>query len=160
MSTLGNPHVCGLTEIELFDQNSEKINLPPACVIIKNHGKGPKQSTEKLINGAKLTTNDKQMWLGFLPLPPHNLEIHIYFDKSIQLGGLKVWNFNKGILDCTKGVQQMQVLLNHQLLWEGSLEPGKGYTNVDYAKKIILSNNPNYTLPTEQVKLNQTPTQT
>jgi hypothetical protein len=54
----------------------------------------------------------------------------------------------------------MQVLLNHQLLWEGSLEPGKGYTNVDYAKKIILSNNPNYTLPTEQVKLNQTPTQT
>jgi len=44
--------------------------LPPACVIIKNHGKGPKCSTEKLINGQKLTTNDKYMWLGFLPTPP------------------------------------------------------------------------------------------
>ena len=105
ISTLGNPHVCGLTEIELFDQNSAKINLPPACVVIKNHGKGPKTSTDKLINGQKLTTNDKQMWLGFLPLPPHHLEIHVYFDKAIQLEGLKIWNYNKGILDCTKGVQ-------------------------------------------------------
>jgi hypothetical protein len=104
ISTLGNPHVCGLTEIELFDQKGSRINLPPACIIVKNHGKGPKVSAEKLINGQKLTCNDKLMWLGFLPLPPQFLEIHIYFDKAISLQGLKIWNYNKGILDCTKGV--------------------------------------------------------
>jgi len=48
----------------------QKINLPPASIIIKNHGKGPKISAEKLINGNKLTSNDKFMWLGFLPMPP------------------------------------------------------------------------------------------
>lgn len=104
INTLGNPHVCGLTEIELFDSKAAKISLPPACVIIKNHGKGPKVSAEKLINGQKLTINEKQMWLGFLPMPPSYLEIHIYYDKSITLEGLKIWNYNKGILDCTKGV--------------------------------------------------------
>lgn len=81
ISTLGNPHVCGLTEIELFDKTGLKISLPPACVIVKNHGKGPKVAAEKLINGQKLTNNDKLMWLGFLPMPPQYLEIHIYFEK-------------------------------------------------------------------------------
>ncbi len=105
ISTLGNPHVCGLTEVELFDRAGQKISLPPACIIVKNHGKGPKVAAEKLINGQKMTNNDKMMWLGFLPMPPQYLEIHIYFEKSIVLEGLKIWNYNKGILDCTKGVQ-------------------------------------------------------
>jgi hypothetical protein len=33
--------------------------LPPACIVVRNHGKGPKVSAEKLINGEKLTSNDK-----------------------------------------------------------------------------------------------------
>jgi len=51
ISTLGNPHVCGLTEIELFDQNVQRIQIAPACILIRNLGKGPKISAEKLING-------------------------------------------------------------------------------------------------------------
>jgi hypothetical protein len=104
ISTLGNPHVCGLTEIELFDKNGLKVEIAPACIIVKNHGKGPKVQTDKLINNSKLTTNEKQMWLGFLPSPPHHLEIHVFYDKSITVEGIKIWNYNKGILDCTKGV--------------------------------------------------------
>jgi hypothetical protein len=46
------------------------MTLPPACIIVKNHGKGPKVNPEKLINGQKYTQNDKHMWLGFLPPPP------------------------------------------------------------------------------------------
>ena len=47
------------------------------------------------------------MWLGYLPTPPSRLEIMIRFDKSINIGGLKIWNYNKGILDCTKGVYEL-----------------------------------------------------
>lgn len=76
------------------------------------------------------------MWLGFLPSPPHHLEIHIFYDKSVIVEGIKIWNYNKGILDCTKGVQQLQILLNQELKWEGKLEPGKGIIDQDYSKKI------------------------
>lgn len=47
------------------------------------------------------------MWLGYLPAPPDRLEILVRYDKTINIGGLKIWNYNKGILDCTKGVYQI-----------------------------------------------------
>jgi len=39
LSTLGNPHVCGLTEVELFDTNAEKIPLSSSCILVRNQGK-------------------------------------------------------------------------------------------------------------------------
>lgn len=107
MSTLGNPHVCGITEIELFDENARKIQLVPSCIMVRNQGKGPKVAVDKLINGKKLTKDDKQMWLGYLPTPPNRLEILLRFDKSTAVGGIKIWNYNKGIIDCTKGVYEL-----------------------------------------------------
>jgi Domain of unknown function (DUF4457) len=151
LSTLGNPHVCGLTEIELFDINSNKIALSPSCIMIKNQGRGPKVSVDKLINGVKLTNDEKQMWLGYLPLPPKHLEIQIRVASSVKVGGLKLWNYNKGIFDCTKGVFQLQVLLNDNIAWEGSLEPGRGYVNKDYSKAIVLTSQPDFKFPVEQM---------
>lgn len=55
------------------------------------------------------------MWLGYLPTPPNHLEIMMRFDKTIKIGGIKIWNYNKGILDCTKGVYEVQILLNDEL---------------------------------------------
>lgn len=83
LSTLGNPHVCGLTEVELFDSNAEKIPLVASCIMVRNQGKGPKVSVEKLVNGKKLIKDDKQMWLGYLPTPPNRLEIMFRYDKGI-----------------------------------------------------------------------------
>jgi hypothetical protein len=40
-----------LTEIELFDSNAVKMMVAPACILIRNLGKGPKIAAEKLING-------------------------------------------------------------------------------------------------------------
>jgi hypothetical protein len=78
--------------------------VAPACILIRNLGKGQKVSAEKLINGQKLTNNEKNMWLGYLPPPNQNLEVVIYYSKDVEIGGLKLWNYNKGIIDCTKGV--------------------------------------------------------
>jgi len=30
VKTYGNPHLCGLTEIEIFDSDAKKITLAPA----------------------------------------------------------------------------------------------------------------------------------
>ena len=83
--------------------------------MVRNQGNGPKIAVEKLINGVKLTKDEKQMWLGYLPTPPNHLEIMMRFDKTIKIGGIKIWNYNKGILDCTKGVYEVQILLNDEL---------------------------------------------
>ena len=60
-----------------------------------------------MINGQKLTNDDKSMWLGYLPLPPLHLEIMIYYNKDTELGGLKIWNYNKSIVDFTKSVKDV-----------------------------------------------------
>ena len=59
MSTYGNPHICALTEIELFDQDAKKISLPPASIMCRNLGSGPKMSLDRLLNGVKLTKDEK-----------------------------------------------------------------------------------------------------
>ena len=50
------------------------------------------------------------MWIGYRPALPKNLEIVIILDKSQDLGGLKIWNYNKSAIDCTKGVKDIQIL--------------------------------------------------
>lgn len=47
------------------------------------------------------------MWLGYLPLPPLHLEIVLYYNKDKEIGGLKIWNYNKSVTDFTKGAKEV-----------------------------------------------------
>jgi hypothetical protein len=67
--------MCGLTEIELFDVKGNKIPLVPACLMVKNLGKGPKVPLDRLINSNTSTNDIRDMWFGYLPKTPLNLEI-------------------------------------------------------------------------------------
>ena len=77
ISTHGDPHLCGLTEIELFDSTGKKVVLIPSNVIVRNLGRfgqgtGATQlhmSTAPLINGEKFTNEHRNMWIGSLPIP-------------------------------------------------------------------------------------------
>lgn len=52
------------------------------------------------------------MWIGYLPIPPKHLEIVIIVNKDIVVGGLKIWNYNKSAIDCTKGIKEIQILIS------------------------------------------------
>ena len=127
--------------------------------MVRNQGKGPKVAVDKLINGKKLTKDEKAMWLGYLPTPPNRLEILFRLDKTVSIGGIKIWNYNKGIIDCTKGVHELQILVNDRVRWSGTLTPGKGQINTDYAKAIILKENPEptFSLPKEALPVESAP---
>ena len=101
------------------------------------------------------------MWLGYLPTPPQRLEILIRFDKAINLGGIKIWNYNKSIRDSTKCVNELKIMLNDTIMWTGSLQKGKGQINLDYATAIVLKSNaePGFALPQEEIP-ESTPQQT
>ena len=36
--------------------------------------------------------------------------------------------------------------------WEGELDPGKGYTNKDFAKAIVLNDISDFKLPVEEIE--------
>ena len=78
----GNPHICGLTEIELFDEFGVKIPLLPSSMKTRNIGNGPQNPLERLIDGKVFTKEDKNMWIGFLPSKGKLLEIVITFQKD------------------------------------------------------------------------------
>lgn len=73
---------------------------------MRNLGNGPKIPLSRLIDGFKLTNDEKHMWIGYLPVHPKHLEIVIDFDKQTEIGGLKIWNYNKSSIDCTKGIKE------------------------------------------------------
>jgi len=139
LSTFGHPHVCGLTEIELFDNNGEKIPLVPSCLMVRNLGKGPKVSLDRLINMTKATNDARNMWHGYLPGRPNNLELQIFYSKEANLAGIRIWNYNKSILDCTKGAKRVHIFVNDEKRWEGDCTVGKGQADVDYSTKVLIT---------------------
>ena len=96
------------------------------------------------------------MWIGYRPAPPKNLEIVIQLDKSVEIGGLKIWNYNKSAIDCTKGIKDIQILTSipnsegkeeQTLIWSGTLDRGRGQINHEYATFIKIL--PSIELPKE-----------
>lgn len=124
VSTWGHAHVAGLTEVELFSKkDGTKIPVPPAAVQILHAATGPKASTSKLVNNQKQTQDDKDMWVCVMPLPPACLEISITL-PVVEIGGLRVWNYNKNMLDSYKGVKEIEVIINEERAWSGIIKRG------------------------------------
>lgn len=78
------------------------------------------------------------MWLGYLPPPGKKLEILIHLNKDIQVGALRFWNYNKSVNDYTKGIKEVEILLNDELKWKGNLNGGKGKISDEYVTSISL----------------------
>ena len=101
-------------------------------------------STKALVNGEKFTNEHRNMWIGSLPLPqtpPVFLEISVYFALNIDLGAVKIWNYNKSVRDGTKGVRDIELHLNDELKYEGTVKMGRGQINDDYSQLIAIQEN-------------------
>lgn len=62
-----------------------------------------------MLNGVYLTTDERNMWTTGLPDFWKVLEIQITFPKTIEIGCLRIWNYNKSTLDSTKGIKEIEV---------------------------------------------------
>lgn len=63
-----------------------------------------------MINDQYLTNNAQNMWLSSLPPSPLKIEIDIQFETAV--GALKIYNYNKSLIDSGKGVKEIQVKVN------------------------------------------------
>ncbi|KAL2635160.1 hypothetical protein R1flu_006639 [Riccia fluitans] len=143
LSTWGNTECVGLVEVELFDVGGTKLDLQASSISLQGcpvSDTSPCDTIFRLLNGIVNTTREKNMWI--CPLPPAAyppLEIYIQVPASdIVLGYLKVWNYNQSIGDATKGVREMQVYVDGELIWQGMIAKGCGNRVFDYSTRIPL----------------------
>ena len=139
LSTWGHAHLAGLTEIEVFSAGQELIKLTQAMITVRNSGVGALSNPGKIIDGEKRTDDEKHMWLVPLPVPPLNLEICISLPSSDPPAGLRLWNYNKSFLDSVKGIKEIQLYKDKELVWEGIVQRGCGNKFDDYSTDIPLA---------------------
>lgn len=56
-----------------------------------------------------MTNNAGNMWLASLPEPPLKIEIEIKYSQCVILAGIKIWNYNKSLIDSGKGVREIKL---------------------------------------------------
>ena len=133
ISTWGHAYLVGLTELELFDSDYSRITVPSNSVQIRNSGPGVFSRVERMLDGVKQTEDESHMWVGPLPAPPSCLEIVIH---GLMPSGIRVWNYNKSLLESVKGIKDLEVTKNSEILWSGVVKRGSGnktdefYTNI------------------------------
>ena len=96
---------------------------------------------EKLLDGVACTNDDKHMWLGPMPAPPTCLELALTYSKQEKLGGVRIWNFNKSLLDSVKGVKECEIQLNDSVMWTGTISRGNGHAMIENCTEIAISEN-------------------
>jgi hypothetical protein len=103
------------------------------------------RTVDKLFDGVNDTFDDSHMWLAPL-LPsaapggqPRNV-MYIYFDSSVSLGAIKVWNYSK---TPTRGVQALQVLLDDVIICDTVLKPAPSKpTSQGFAQTMLFCSHP------------------
>lgn len=132
-STWGCTHSVGITELEILDLDCNSIPITSEDIVLENCASS---SVSRMIDGVKYTNNSKHMWLAPLPPPPLPLTISI---KLLQPPlGLRIWNYNKSILDSTKGLKAFKISINHLQIWEGEVPKASGDTTTEYCSQILF----------------------
>ena len=57
------------------------------------------------------------------------MEIVISVESVFGVGGLKIYNYNKSLLESIKGIKEMEIILDNTLVWDGLLNKGTAIEN-------------------------------
>ena len=163
VSTWGNIHVVGFTELQLYDKEGilsyflylylfknfkgQKILLKPADFQIINSNFTNHKNLANLLNGVYKTIDEKNMWFSNMPAPPDCLEMIIEIERNINLGFLLLWNYNKSLIESVKGIKEAEILLEDKLIWSGIVKRGVANEYDDYCEVIPLDQS----LPIEKI---------
>ena len=134
-STWGDKDYVGLSGVEFLLGNScqpaivdhTKIHAEPRDLSAIGHY-DDRRVVENLFNGYNDTSDDRHMWLiPFTPGAEHVLKYD--FGQSVQLAGLRLWNYNKA----NEGILRGAKLIQMKVGMEGgnNNNPGRGSAGND-----------------------------
>ncbi|XP_058536514.1 katanin-interacting protein [Ochotona princeps] len=129
-STWGDRHYVGLNGIEIFSSQGEPVQIasiqadPPDINILPAYGKDPRV-VANLIDGVNRTQDDMHVWLApFTPGQSHSISID--FAHPCQVALIRIWNYNKSRIHSFRGVRDITMLLDTQLIFEGEIAKASG----------------------------------
>ncbi|XP_056661474.1 katanin-interacting protein isoform X3 [Monodelphis domestica] len=140
LSNWGNEVCVGLTEVEFFDLNNEKVFVSPHDVDIRNTDKPGDLSC--LVNRNLASTKELSLWTC-----PFHPPVQLFFiirntRQSYEFGisRIKLWNYWTTYSDLDIGAKKVKLYVNENLVFDGELEKGSGQLVADCNTTIDLKN--------------------
>ncbi|XP_051789759.1 katanin-interacting protein [Erpetoichthys calabaricus] len=138
LSNWGSPTTVGLTEVQFFGLNQQKLFVSPHDIDVRNTDHPGELGV--LVNGKTKTTKERHMWTC-----PFNPPVQLYFiirnperSQNFGISKIKIWNYNKNLSDLDIGVSDVKIYLDSTLVYQGQLEKGCGNQVFDYSTTIKL----------------------
>ncbi|XP_073398870.1 katanin-interacting protein isoform X4 [Dendrobates tinctorius] len=129
-STWGDRHYVGLNGIEIFSSTGNPVKVvkieadPPNINILPAYGKDPRVVTN-LIDGVNKTQDDMHVWLApFTPGKTHL--IYSDFASPCNVAMIRIWNYNKSRIHSFRGVKDIEILLDHGVIFRGEIAKASG----------------------------------
>ncbi len=92
-----------------------------------------------LADGVHRTVDEEHMWSSMMPEPPNCLEVGIVLPKhNFKLSAIKIWNYNKSLLESIKGFKEVEILFDEKLIYDGIVRRGTGNEHEEYCTQIVL----------------------
>ncbi|XP_048029743.1 katanin-interacting protein isoform X1 [Megalobrama amblycephala] len=138
LSNWGHPGQVGLTEVQFFCPQNQKLYVSPHDLDIRNTDQPGNLAS--FVNGKTKTTKERHMWTC-----PFHPPVQLYFiirnverSPDFNISRIKIWNYNHSINDLDVGARHVRLYVNSTLVFEGQLEKGCGNQVFDYSTSIEL----------------------
>ncbi|KAM4632551.1 katanin-interacting protein [Discoglossus pictus] len=145
--TWGDLHYLGLSGLEVVGPDGMALPIslnqisasPPDLSVLPDY-QNDSRTLDKLIDGINITSEDNHMWL--IPFTAgENHTVMINFAKTVNIAGLRFWNYNKSPEDTYRGAKIVHVTFDGQCISpsEGFLiRKGPGNCHFDFAQEILF----------------------
>jgi len=138
MSTWGSISQAGLTELQVFDEEGQKIELKPSGFHLRNCGLTSIKNISRIIDGVIYTTEEDHMCVYSMPAPPATPEISITLKTMKGVGGIRIWNYNKSLIESVKGIKELEIIQNKNVIWFGVVNRAPGNESEPYHTEVII----------------------
>ncbi|XP_072275002.1 katanin-interacting protein [Pyxicephalus adspersus] len=129
-STWGDRHYVGLNGIEVYSSTGNPVSIakieanPPNQNTSSSFGKDPRV-VSNLIDGVNNTQDDMHLWLAPFTLGKIQY-IYLDFVSPCELAMIRIWNYNNSRIHSFRGVKDIEMVLDHSLIFKGEIAKASG----------------------------------